>query len=858
MIVRQGGGEDGVIEYLEHGKKQGRPYTRDELDERVVLAGDADATRKLIKSIDHDGEKYLHLTLSFSEIGLSPEKMKEVLDDYMQNLMPAFLPEEYLYYAEAHRAKIKGYMNETTGEWIARLDHIHLVIPNINLMSGKALNPLGRVQKNKIWLDALQEDINRRHQLVSPKDRPRVDSTTKADIIARDRVTTFKKGSFADVKAKLEQLVIQEGITDKQGLIALAKRHGEVRVRNEGKGPQREYVAIKPPGFEKFVNLSSGIFRDCMGATPRFIPPDAPNQVGVGKRTDAELDALVEDWIVQRQREIKLISTGRRKEYAEYKSLDPETRLVMLGDLEQKFYDKYLKGGIHEEGQDRAKRRGADDEIHVDPGKHAGTASVGTRAAARTAAIKQNAAKLASGAPPTSIHTMPGLHTRRLDNDAGRDQGVLSGYAGSDIRRPRDSDNRVRQPPDAERAGVERVINQSTGRAADNHYEQLLRDHKEAEAQTQDEQRALFREIKRNIDPHFLLARLAEEYGLRRDDYIVTPGESGSRIRHKDSTHNLSMNDFLTRHMHLNWRQASQLLQTAYNLQKLNTQAPIVPPPPNPAMWRQYRSARATKKIDLRPIEREAIRKAKHELKQVREQHRLEMAQLRRLRLSYAEFRTRRSRIKIEAALREKALQANMRAARERLAELNRSDPARNRYRGFLMERAQAGDLEALMELRRQRIEHERRSKLRVSAIVMIGVRTTVTLIDPTENLRYQVRRNGDVSYFNQHNQEILRDTSEAIWVIEESDDSIELALLLAQQRFGNGKFDPLGGDAFNARVVRVAAERGMQIRFQSKQFNDQFEKLRAELNPRQQRTPSYKSLEPAPSTSTRKKASPK
>ncbi|WP_194726469.1 LPD7 domain-containing protein [Noviherbaspirillum malthae] len=830
MIIRQGGGDDGIIEYLEHGKKAGRPYTRNELDERVVLAGDMEATRKLIKSIEHNGERYIHLTGSFSEKDLPQETMKSIVDRYVAELMAAFRPDEFAFYAEAHYAKIKSYTHEETGEHVDRSDHFHLVIPNINLISGKALNPMGRVLQNTIWLDALQEAINRDYNLVSPKDRPRSDSTTKADIIGRDRVTEFEKGSYKKVKAVLEAAVIERQITDKKGLVALAKEYGEVRVRNPGKGPEREYVAVKPPGFDKWVNLSSGIFRDCMGATPKFDSKPA-GKVGVGKRSSDDLDDLVEDWVLRRSREVKLLNSGRKKEYAEYKAADNETKMVLLGHLEQEFYRKYDKGETYGQTDTRGRRRQRADQnagIHA----RADTASAGAGASARAAADKSHLAKFASGASTASIHTMPSMHTRRLVSDTGGGEGLLQGHAGSDVGRPgrTDPDGAVRFAPDAGRTG--RIINEGTGRAAVNFAEQLLRDHIDARASAEEGQRALMREIKRRIDPHFLLAQLAKDYGARPEDYVVTDGseyrDGMPRIRHRNSTQNTNVADLLTRHFRQSWPEASRYLQGVYTLQNLKQRAAITPPPPNPAMWRSYQKARHAKRIDLRPVEQAAIRAAKDALRNLRQQHKLEMENLRRRRLAYADFKAQRSILKMQIAREERRLQTDIRAARERLAGLDRTDPARAVYRGFLLERAQAGDLEALLELRRQRNEIERRSKPRTGAFVMVGVSTTVALIDRSEDMSYQVRRNGDVSYFNTNGIEILRDTSNAIYVMQESDDSIELALLLAQKRFGNGRFDPLGDATFNERVVRIATERNLNIRFQSKEFNDKLDALRA------------------------------
>ncbi|MHA4875071.1 hypothetical protein, partial [Enterococcus faecium] len=64
MIVRFGGGNNGIAEYLENGRKAEREYTRDELDYRLVLDGDLAVTNSVIQSIDDKGqERYLHITL---------------------------------------------------------------------------------------------------------------------------------------------------------------------------------------------------------------------------------------------------------------------------------------------------------------------------------------------------------------------------------------------------------------------------------------------------------------------------------------------------------------------------------------------------------------------------------------------------------------------------------------------------------------------------------------------------------------------------------------------------------------------------------------------------------------------------
>ncbi|MDR5614935.1 hypothetical protein [Arsenophonus sp.] len=51
MLIRISGGNSGIYEYLENGKKQGREFSRNEIDKRLILDGDLLLTRKIIDSI---------------------------------------------------------------------------------------------------------------------------------------------------------------------------------------------------------------------------------------------------------------------------------------------------------------------------------------------------------------------------------------------------------------------------------------------------------------------------------------------------------------------------------------------------------------------------------------------------------------------------------------------------------------------------------------------------------------------------------------------------------------------------------------------------------------------------------------
>ena len=134
MLIRISGGIQGIKEYLENGKKQGRDFSRDELDERVILAGDLEATDVVIRRMANDGEKYIHVTIAFKEDEIDRETMMAVAREFEEFAFVAYDKDEYSFYTEAHLPKIKSYTNERTGEFVERKPHIHCIIPKINLL----------------------------------------------------------------------------------------------------------------------------------------------------------------------------------------------------------------------------------------------------------------------------------------------------------------------------------------------------------------------------------------------------------------------------------------------------------------------------------------------------------------------------------------------------------------------------------------------------------------------------------------------------------------------------------------------------------------------------------------------------
>ena len=143
MLIRIRGDVSGIVDYLVEGRKSGREYSRDELDERVILAGDLSVTEAVINTIESSGDRYKHITLSFKEDFISPDMLKSIAEDFRTFCLSAYRHDEINFYAEAHLPKIKGYENARTGEEVERKPHIHIVVPKVNLLTWKQADPFG-------------------------------------------------------------------------------------------------------------------------------------------------------------------------------------------------------------------------------------------------------------------------------------------------------------------------------------------------------------------------------------------------------------------------------------------------------------------------------------------------------------------------------------------------------------------------------------------------------------------------------------------------------------------------------------------------------------------------------------------
>ncbi|HDG8011190.1 TraI/MobA(P) family conjugative relaxase [Klebsiella pneumoniae] len=177
---------------------------------------------------------------------------------------------------------------------------------------------------------------------------------------------------------------------------------------------------------------------------------------------------------------------------------------------------------------------------------------------------------------------------------------------------------------------------------------------------------------------------------------------------------------------------------------------------------------------------------------------------------------------------------AAMQAATERaaLAERIKAERAEFRaekpqdYRGWVAERAQEGDRAAISQLRgwayqdgRKARQMEREDAARGPGVAVPDDRQR----DPappralTDRVSWRVDRESGAVDYQLDGREAFRDTGRRIAYNDDSqrdDDAIGVGLLLAREKFGGQALNITGPDEFRQRVLAVAIERGLDVKF--------------------------------------------
>ncbi|EGU31301.1 relaxase NikB [Vibrio ichthyoenteri ATCC 700023] len=516
MLARVTAAKAGIIEYLEHGMKSGRDFTRDELDQRVCIDGNIALTDSIIKTISEpDRDNYYHITLSFKEKNLTNGQIEAVYQDYKSDLLSAYDEREYNVYAEIHRPKIQTYQDKKTGETIERYPHVHIVIPKRNLITNNDVNPFGEYQKIEIFHDAIQESINYKFDLSSPYDNPR-EMASKADLISRYKGDNFS-GQHSDLKASLLDEIHNKDIRTVDDFKSVVSQYGNVSVGNSKTG---QYLKLKLSNSTKNIRLKESCFSEQYLKT-RCYRAERP--------TKERVNRIRSLWVDVKANETRHIRQGASRSFRD--------KYYALPELERK---KVLEEVIKKHEQRYNIRKGRSSSNFQLGIKHTSFRKVRT-----FAEVKNSVSRMPQRNVVNGIGRQRNGASSVLSNNAMQNVDDKQSYKYNDVRRNRD---------------------QYRGGGRLNVVTQLANDDKEKSKQLSELE--FFKEVRKNLNPKELFPFVAK-FGVKDDVHKFFKSRDGSYRINVDNR-NLNVSDFLTKHLNLPWLDAREILLNAYQKQAEN------------------------------------------------------------------------------------------------------------------------------------------------------------------------------------------------------------------------------------------------------------------------------------------------
>lgn len=559
MLVRVRGGKDGIAEYLRDGMKSDREMHRDQLDKRICIDGDLSITDTIIKTMAKTDkrENYFHVTLSFAEKDIGEQVIRDVYEQFKTELMAAYVSEEFNIYAEVHVPKIKSYKDKSTGEVVERFPHVHVVIPKKNLLDDKNLNPFGFYKSHEIYIQAIQEKINYKHNLVSPRDNQRLFNIDNGKLLSRYKGDNFK-GANAKLKSELFDVIQDKNITKMSAFKEELAKHGEVSLGKAGK--QDEYLKIKPHGSTRNVRLTDSCFR------PEFIEHRTLKRE---KPSEKQVNRLVNEWINSKSHEVKYIHQAAPKLREQYKALPTQLKGEFLNEQRERYYRQYnLSTGteLSERGVGASQRniptsrRAHDRKLGVERGIPRGFTDIPNGLPSMSELNVATAGRQRGGRPTELLHDNASDHLA-VKQTSRSPQLRRAGY---EPRRRVVRLSVYREPsPNATLATIRRI------KAKAQHSESYVTQLFDTFQENKQEQSELgrFRMIRQNLKADSLLSHLSDSHGLVKDQYSHFKAKDGS-VRIKAETRAYNVSDFCTKYMGLSWDETKEILKTTYGKQR--------------------------------------------------------------------------------------------------------------------------------------------------------------------------------------------------------------------------------------------------------------------------------------------------
>ena len=909
-LIRITGGIEGLAEYLERGEKKGRRHTRDQLDERVVLAGDLELTDSLIKSMATKGQRFLHITFSLKEDSVPLETLRGIVHDFEQFAFSAYGKHEYNFYAEAHLPRIKSLSDEFLGSDIIRLPHIHMIVPKINLLTGEGLNPFGLTARCIKEIDAFQELTNHTYGLASPKENRRNGFFERSEIVGGLSGTAFE-GRGERLKFRILRAMLESEITSMQDFRALLKDFGQITIRNHGQ--EKEVASVRPEGSKKGVELLDQVFSpafillNCDEKKTFLIDQFGTKDFGEGDPSAKLDDALrgFRESIASNQeqrkelkkkicaaiidRDIKTLEGFRKllKDFGAtrtrnagrdnaYENVKPPGNVKGINLTDYEFSREFIELPLPQKKDHLAKQSAVKYEAAGDPREPPGELwdILNDWKKTRAREIKyinsgnrrlwkkyqetrlETREKILDGLEATfarrveslrrvrqiGLTTIESIETERkiprasslpASNIAGdRERGGgrlkkedLASTDSSPINPGRNDNHRLGQQG-ARHSSLARQVRQGTGRRSDSVVGQLARDLYEKNEIAVGAEDILIAEIKLRMDASALLNVLSKTRGLIIEKYSVTKWPKGGE-RIQCGNRNYTVNDFLTKEMHLSWKDAETLLRAEYSRQRRNRRERMPRRQPDRALWVEFQKANPVPSGDEREEQCESQRQSEsRRWLAIADQYSREELKLASTGpIGVAKRNASLSLLRMLKIDHENELRRQIFIERQHLREIHRR--SMKEYREWLTKLAE-DDERALEELRRINVDLLERTGAKLS---ISGNPLRSPVID-SEEYEHSIDLNGDVTYYR-HGVRAFRDTEKAVMMIETTDRDIEVALRLAILKFGQNL--QLSGDQeFQFRVAEIAAEMNLPVEFDDPALNEIKQSRRGEITAEQ------------------------
>lgn len=848
MLIKVKGYKSGAREYLEEGRKAGRELSRDSLDKRVILSGDLALTEKIYTAMSNNGDRYYSVVLPFKESHVSQDVLQGVVDEVKRFVGAACRDDEFNFYAEAHLPKVRFETDKKTGEMIERRPHIHVIIPKQNLLTGNVAEFLGYPsEKSFPYTEALQEKLNRKFGLESPRDNLRVDNVTRAaDIISRYKGDSFD-GKNKAVKADIAKHLLDTGIRNWEEFREHLSSLGEVTERNKGK--PGAYMAVKLPGDARFTNLKGPLFSRSF-IENRALPP----------LSDKEIESRLNDWHTTRAREIKYTDTAAESFRKQYQSGDADTRTRLLNEREHTFYQGKNHDRHHHVlspafGPGDREHGAADHRSRIPPAVRNGLSGL---PASQMDGVRRSAEMLL----PADIQLPVGQRQTLIRRDELRRAVPEGGERRLNAVEP------TKPPAFLRYAGIpdislierrsaqlhdQKTPSMASGRKDTSQAAQLLSERRATQQASAPDSRQLH-EIKTRLHPERLLGWLRENHYAHPDKTWTVTRTADRQFRLRCGDRHLSYPDFLQREINMTPGESLYLLARLYASQQIALRA--------------QRGQSAPGRFDVQDFRQrwlpERNRIISTEIRDIRADHRNELRVMKaeraqmRANLFTSRQLTPKERISryIVYSFEEQKQEQQIRKHMQqdiRALQLCRSLPFSELKSGYIqhthnpkesimipprfMKNGQntisSGELdEAVSTAEGFNQQMKMPHLMREAAAQRAQAGKIEALVqDKQLNDLYTIeKKDGAVKFLDKESEKLQFTQNEKFISVQKdavSNGTVAIALMQAQKMYGS-TLKITGSSEFKNEVVRAAADNNLEIRFTDKEMNRQLQELLA------------------------------